>query len=193
MELKDLIDIASDKVKKEIEENLKNALNEAQKTFEDGYNSLLREYSRKIEDFSKREKDLIDSERAKIDVENKRIIMLEREKWIDKVIEEVNKRLSDFFSQDDYKEVLGNMLKKYSPQEGEVIVVCNPRDSKVIKSLAKDLNVKIKVQEDNKIIGGIKIINEKDNSAKDLSLNLILSQLFEEVKPKIFEILFGGE
>ncbi|MCY0858976.1 MAG: V-type ATP synthase subunit E [Sulfolobaceae archaeon] len=193
MELRDLIDIASDKVKKEIEENLKNALNEAQKTFEDGYNSLVREHSRKVEDFTKREKDLIDSERAKIDVENKRIIMLEREKWIDKVIEEVNKRLSNFFSEDDYKEVLENILKKYLPQEGEVIVVCNPRDTKVIKTLAKDLNVKVKVQEDNKIIGGIKIINEKDNSAKDLSLNLILSQLFEEVKPKIFEILFGGE
>lgn len=193
MELKDLIDNTSVKVRQELQENLKKALEEAQKTLLENYNSIINEYTRRLKDYISKEKERIEGERAKADVENKRILMLEREKWIEKVIDEVNKRLAEFLTSKDYERVLRSLLSNYVPKDSEVSILCNPRDTDSVKSIMKELGISAKLLSDSKIIGGIKIINEKENSAKDLTFNLILSQLFEEVKPKIFEILFGGE
>ncbi|MEM4911595.1 MAG: hypothetical protein QXJ81_02025, partial [Metallosphaera sp.] len=71
------------------------------------------------------------------------------------------------------------------------VILCSPEEVEQVKRIVKSLKVRAEVKADQKIIGGIKIEYTDLGLTRDYSLNLILDQVFESLKPKIAEILFG--
>ncbi|MCY0874452.1 hypothetical protein D1867_02320 [Acidianus infernus] len=194
MELNDLLDYATKKVMEEIRENLEQALAEANKIIENKYNDILSDYDKKIRDLISKRKEQIEGEKAKLDVENKRAILNEENYWLQKVYDEVVKNINVVTSSKEYAEGLQSIIKKeISSSITKAKIICNKNDVEVVKKILKDNKLSADVEEDDNLLGGIKIYYPDVGLVKDYSLNLILSQVFESVKPKVAEILFGGE
>jgi V/A-type H+-transporting ATPase subunit E len=182
-----ILDKVIEKVKQEIIENLKKALNEALNNIDIEYNKVLNSYSIKITEILNNAKERIEGERARLEVEVKRAIMNEKEKWLNQVYSEALSKLDTFQNSSKYKEGLKNILNRELREN--TIIYCSPNDEQLIKDLTKGKNVIVK--KDFKIKGGIKLEYTDQGLVKDYTLDLILNQIFEAMKGKIAEILFG--
>jgi len=192
MEFEQLLDLSLNKIKEEIEEELKKGLNESLRILEDGYNKVLENYTQRIRELIAKTKEEIEGEKARLEVENKRIILAEKEYWINKVYEEVLNKIKDIVKTNEYKEAIKNILTREIKEENEkVLIYCSEDDKSFIeKLLGKNGNVSVKV--DEKLIGGIRIYYENSGLTKDFSLKLILDQVFDNMRGRISDILFGG-
>jgi V/A-type H+-transporting ATPase subunit E len=192
MEFEQLLDLSLNKIKEEIEEELKKGLNESLRILEDGYNKVLENYTQRIHELIAKTKEEIEGEKARLEVENKRIILAEKEYWINKVYEEVLNKIKDIVKTNEYKEAIKNILTREIKEENEkVLIYCSEDDKSFIeKLLGKNGNVSVKV--DEKLIGGIRIYYENSGLTKDFSLKLILDQVFDNMRGRISDILFGG-
>ncbi|BDC19684.1 V-type ATP synthase subunit E [Acidianus sp. HS-5] len=193
MELNDLLEYAIKKVMEDIRENLEQALAEANKVIDNKYNDILSDYDKKIKDLIAKRKEQIEGEKAKLDVENKRAILNEENYWLQKVYDEVVKNISVVTSSKEYADGLQSIIKREISPGNKVKIICNKSDIDLIKKILKDSKLNADVEVDNNLLGGIKIYYSDVGLIRDYSLNLILSQVFESVKPKVAEILFGGE
>ncbi len=192
MEFEQLLDLSLNKIKEEIEEELKKGLNESLRILEDGYNKVLENYTQRIRELIAKTKEEIEGEKARLEVENKRIILAEKEYWINKVYEDVLNKIKDIVKTNEYKEAIKNILTREIKEENEkVLIYCSEDDKSFIeKLLGKNGNVSVKV--DEKLIGGIRIYYENSGLTKDFSLKLILDQVFDSMRGRISDILFGG-
>ncbi|BDB97395.1 V-type ATP synthase subunit E [Saccharolobus caldissimus] len=192
MEFEQLLDLSLNKIREEIEGELKKGLNESLRILEDGYNKVLENYTQRIRELIAKTKEEIEGEKARLEVENKRIILAEKEYWINKVYEEILNKTKDIIKTNEYKEAIKNILAREIKEENEkVLIYCSEDDKLFIeKLLGKNGNVSVKV--DEKLIGGIRIYYESSGLTKDFSLKLILDQVFDSMRGRISDILFGG-
>ncbi|MEM1625938.1 MAG: hypothetical protein QXV69_01435 [Sulfolobaceae archaeon] len=188
MSLEKIFDIISDRVKNELKENFNQAVSEVNRIIENEYSRILNIYISKITEIINQAKERIEGEKAKLDIELKRLIMNEKGIWLQRVYEETLKNLENFLSSESYKKGLKNILERESLDNA--IIYCSENDEKLVKSLVSNRNVK--VVKDRKIKGGIKIEYTDQGLVKDYTIDLILNQVFEAMKGKIAEILFGG-
>ncbi len=193
MELNDLLDYAIKKTMEDIRRNLEEALAEANKVVENKYNIIFSDYDKKIKDLIAKRKEQIEGEKAKLDVENKRAILNEENYWLQKVYEEVVKNINLVTSSKEYAEGLQSIIKKEISPSARAKIICNKNDEELVRKIIRDSKLVADVEIDNNLLGGIKIYYSDVGLIRDYSLNLILSQVFESVKPKVAEILFGGE
>ncbi|AOL15891.1 hypothetical protein BFU36_03200 [Sulfolobus sp. A20] len=190
MEFEDLLNLSINKIKEEIDNELKKSLEESIKLLEDGYQNTIREFSQRLQDYVSKTKEEIEGEKARLEVENKRAILAEKEYWINKVYERILDKISDITKSKEYSDSIKSILSRELKEGEPIVIYCSSSDEKLIRSLVKNKNVTIKT--DNKMLGGIKIYYEKSGLSKDFSLKLILDQVFDSMRGKIADILFGG-
>ncbi|EZQ06997.1 V-type ATP synthase subunit E [Candidatus Acidianus copahuensis] len=191
MEFEQLLEYQIEDIFQQIKSDLSKGVEEANSYLDKKYNDILSQYSDKIkEQISKREEE-IGGEKAKIEVENKRTLLNEQDFWIKKVYGEVLKRARDITSSSEYTEGIRKIISDKAKDSS--IIYCNSGDQDLIRSLVKSAKIKANIQIDNSVIGGIKITYPDQGLTMDYSLNLILDQVFESVKPKIVSILFGED
>ncbi|MEM0362188.1 MAG: hypothetical protein QXH75_00005, partial [Sulfolobaceae archaeon] len=70
MEFEKLLDQSINKVKEEIDNELKKSLNESLKILEEKYNSIKEEYKQKVLNLLNKTKEEIEGEKARLEVEN---------------------------------------------------------------------------------------------------------------------------
>ncbi|AWR97611.1 hypothetical protein DFR86_08660 [Acidianus sulfidivorans JP7] len=189
MELDQLLDIAIKKAYEDIKINIDQGLNEAEKIIDKKYSSLLDQSIIKINDLISKKKEQIEGEKAKLDIENKRSILNEENYWINKVYEEVNKKIFVITQSDEYINGIKEIIKREAKENSKIL--CSKQDFDKIKGILKELKMNINIETDENLIGGIKINYPDVGLTKDYSLNLILNQVFEAEKPKVAKILFG--
>ncbi|MEM0188179.1 MAG: V-type ATP synthase subunit E [Saccharolobus sp.] len=191
MEFEKLLDQSINKVKEEIDSELKKSLNESLKILEEKYNSIKEEYKQKVLNLLNKTKEEIEGEKARLEVENKRLILAEKEYWINKVYEKILEKINDIVGSNEYREALKNMVSREIKGDEKVTLFCSTRDKSLIESLVKGRNVVIQV--DEKMLGGIRIYYESTGLTKDFSLKLILDQVFDNMRGNISDMLFGGK
>jgi len=189
MSLDSLFNKISEKVKDELKNNFNQIINDINKIIDNEYSKILNLYSSKITEILNSAKERIEGEKAKLDIELKRIIINEKGIWLQRVYEETLNKLEQFLNSDSYKNGLKSILSRENLNNA--IIYCSERDESFIKNFIKDRK-DIKVIKDKSIKGGVKIEYVDLGLVKDYTIDLILNQVFESMKGKIAEILFGG-
>ncbi|AWR99794.1 V-type ATP synthase subunit E [Metallosphaera hakonensis] len=179
-----------------IESELEVIKGELAKALEEAFNVVKKKraeveaaYTTKIQEMVVKAKEEIEGEKARLDIEVKRTILSEKNYWLNKVYEGALNSLEKVRSSKGYREGLEAVLRR-ELREGST-VFCSVAEEDQVKKIVKSIKVKAEVRADQKIIGGVKIQYTDIGLVKDYSLNLILDQVFESLKPKIAEILFG--
>ncbi|MEM4024506.1 MAG: V-type ATP synthase subunit E [Metallosphaera sp.] len=172
-----------------IKSELNKALEEALKLVRETRDRVERDYTVKLNEMVTKAKEEVEGEKARLDIEVKRAILSEKNYWLDKVYEGALNSLSKVKSSQGYRSGIEEVLRR-EVRDGSVIL-CSPDEVEQVKRVVKSLKVRAEVKADQKIIGGIKIEYTDLGLTRDYSLNLILDQVFESLKPKIAEILFG--
>jgi len=172
-----------------IREEMSKALEESLRLIEQRYDEVLRTYSSKIQDLVTKAKEEVEGEKAKLDIENKRAVLGEKNYWISKVYDQVLRQISKVKESASYQQGIAAVLKR-EVKEG-AIVYCAPDEADKISKILKGLKVKAEIREDQRMIGGVRIEYKDVGLVRDYSLDLVLGQVFESLKPKIAEILFG--
>jgi V/A-type H+-transporting ATPase subunit E len=172
-----------------IREEMSKALEESLRLIEQRYDEVLRTYSSKIQDLVTKAKEEVEGEKAKLDIENKRAVLGEKSYWISKVYDQVLRQISKVKESASYQQGVAAVLKR-EVKEG-AIVYCAPDEADKISKILRGLKVKAEIREDQRMIGGVRIEYKDVGLVRDYSLDLVLGQVFESLKPKIAEILFG--
>ncbi len=179
-------------VKEELENKafseLEKAFQEAKRIVEDNHRKIEAEYVAKVDAYAKKSAEEIEGERAKLEVENKRAILSEKEFWINRVYQEAVNRIEKVTSSQQYKNSLSDILKREA-KNGSV-VFCSKKDSQVVSSLLKSLKIEAQVSA-VEMIGGLKIMDSETGEVKDYSLKLFLDQVFDNMRGKLSDVLFG--
>ncbi|MCH4814781.1 MAG: V-type ATP synthase subunit E [Saccharolobus sp.] len=194
MDFEQLLDKSLNKVREEIKTELSKSLDEAIKLLNEGHTKIIQEYTQRINELIAKTKEEIEGEKARLEVENKRTLLVEKEYWINKVYERVLEKIGEVVKTKEYKDAIQSILnKEIKEMEGEKITVyCSPNDkSTVEKVVGNNKNVTIKT--DDKMLGGIRIYYEGSGLTRDFSLKLILDQVFDSMRGKISDMLFGGK
>ena len=172
-----------------ISKELSKALEEALNLVKQKRDSVERTYTAKMQEMVTKAKEEIEGERARLDIEVKRAVLGEKNYWLNKVYEGTIKSLGKVKNSQGYKQGLESVLKS-EIRDGS-IVYCSEDEVDQVQKMIKGLKAKAEVRSDPKIMGGVKIQYSDVGLVRDYSLNLILDQVFESLKPKIAEILFG--
>ncbi len=152
-------------------------------------NSLENEYNKIIEDANKQAENLkrqiIGS--SSIDARNKQLLIVEDA--VNKVFEEVKKRIDSIRDSKEYASMLKDMLEDaIKVINDDIIVECNKDDMKIIKDLAKATKVKVTINEEPiDILGGLRA------RSKDASIvyENTLERRIERLKPLIKKDIVG--
>ncbi len=189
MEMEELFNrVVKEELEGETLNGIEKAFEEAKKIVEDNHRKIEAEYLAMIDNYVKKSMEEIEGEKAKLEVENKRAILSEKEFWINKVYKEAMNRMEKVVSSQRYKESLSNILKREVSQKS--VVYCSKNDVQTVKSVLKSLNVDAEVSEAD-MLGGLKIMNKETGEVKDYSLKLFLDQVFDNMRGKLSDILFG--
>lgn len=172
-----------------ISKELSKALEEALNMIKQKRDSVEKTYTAKIQDMVTKAKEEIEGERARLDIEVKRAVLSEKNYWLNKVYEGTVKSLGKVKSSQGYRQGIESVLRREA-RDGSIIY-CSQDEVDQVQKMVKGLKVKAEVKSDPKIMGGVKIQYSDVGLVRDYSLNLILDQVFESLKPKIAEILFG--
>ncbi|BCS91607.1 V-type ATP synthase subunit E [Metallosphaera javensis (ex Sakai et al. 2022)] len=172
-----------------ISKELSKALEEALNMIKQKRDSVEKTYTAKIQDMVTKAKEEIEGERARLDIEVKRAVLSEKNYWLNKVYEGTVKSLGKVKSSQGYRQGIESVLRREA-RDGSIIY-CSQDEVDQVQKIVKGLKVKAEVKSDPKIMGGVKIQYPDVGLVRDYSLNLILDQVFESLKPKIAEILFG--
>ncbi|ARM76318.1 V-type ATP synthase subunit E [Acidianus manzaensis] len=189
MEFEELLDIAIKKTFDDIKSNIDQGLAEATKIINTNYNNLLNQYTVKINDLISKKKEQLEGEKAKLDIENKRNILNEENFWLNKVYDEVNKKLFIITQSQEYINGIKEIIKREAKENSKII--SSKQDFDKIKNIIKELKMSLTVETEDSMIGGVKIYYPDVGLTRDYSLNLILNQVFESEKPNVAKILFG--
>lgn len=153
-------------------------------------NSLENEYNKIIEDANKQagnlKRQIVGS--SSIDARNKQLLIVED--TVNKVFEEVRKKIDSIRDSKEYSSMLNNMLEDaVRVINDDIIVECNKNDMKIIKDLASKISqVKITVsKEPIDILGGLKA-RSKDSS---IVYENTLERRIERLKPLIKKDIVG--
>lgn len=166
---------------------LKKAYDESLNMIEDKYKVILTDYSNKIESYYRDSLEKLNGEKARLEIDLKRAVAGEKDAWLERVYNEAKKRLSDLTKQKEYEELLNKLVSKYVT-DGSV-VYCNPNDERRVRNLVKGKQVEVKA--DDKILGGIRVFYPDRGLVRDFTLELVLNQVFEDLKGQIASVLFG--
>lgn len=172
-----------------ISKELSKALEEALNMIKQKRDSVEKTYTAEIQDMVTKAKEEIEGERARLDIEVKRAVLSEKNYWLNKVYEGTVKSLGKVKSSQGYRQGIESVLRREA-RDGSIIY-CSQDEVDQVQKMVKGLKVKAEVKSDPKIMGGVKIQYSDVGLVRDYSLNLILDQVFESLKPKIAEILFG--
>ncbi|BFH74458.1 V-type ATP synthase subunit E [Sulfurisphaera javensis] len=185
----DLLNYSLNEEKNKISNEFKKILDEMNQIVEESYTEVLREYTAKIDNLVNKSNDRIRGEIAKMEIENKRIISREMDYWIENVKENAKKMLYEFVKTEQYRKGLESIISR-EISEGSV-VYCSSADQKIISDITKKRKISCKIVIDEKIVGGIKIYYPDKSLLKDFTLETILNQVFDDIRDKVAEILFG--
>ncbi|QIW24313.1 hypothetical protein EWF20_09240 [Sulfolobus sp. S-194] len=185
----DLLNNSLNEEKNKITEEFKKILSEMNQIIDEAYAEIYREYSAKIIDLVNKNNDRIRGEIAKMEIENKRLISREMDYWIENVKENAKKSLYEFVKTDNYKKGLESIISR-EVSDGSIIY-CSSGDQKSISDIIKKKKISCKIVVDEKIVGGIKIYYPDKSLLKDFTLETILNQVFDDIRDKIAQILFG--
>lgn len=189
-----MLDKSLNKVREEIKTELSKSLDEAIKLLNEGHNKIVQEYSQRINELIVKTKEEIEGEKARLEVENKRTLLVEKEYWINKVYERVLGKIGEVVKTKEYKDAIENIISKEIKEirEEKVTIYCSPNDKLMIEKIVGN-NKNVTVKTDEKMLGGIKIYFERSGLTRDFSLKLILDQVFDSMRGKISDMLFGGK
>ncbi|QKQ99511.1 hypothetical protein GWK48_03080 [Metallosphaera tengchongensis] len=172
-----------------IKAELSKALQESLRVVQDRYEQAVTTYTSKINEMVSQAKEEVEGERAKLDIESKRAILSEKNYWLNVVYERTLKSLNKVKNSDKYVKGLEEVLKREARENS--VIFCSPDEEEVVRKLVKNLKLKVEVKVEQRMIGGVKVQYSDVGLVRDYSLNLILDQVFESLKPRIAEILFG--
>ncbi|MCY0849974.1 V-type ATP synthase subunit E [Sulfuracidifex metallicus] len=179
-------------VKEDLEDKaisqLDKALEQAKKIVENNHRKIEAEYLEKVEQYIRKSKEEIEGEKAKLEVENKRAILSEKEFWINKVYQEALNMINKVTSAPQYKEAMKGILQR-EVKSGN-LVYCSKKDLDLVRSILKGLDMNAEVQE-TEMLGGVKVLDRRSGEIKDYSLKLFLDQVFDNMRGKLSDVLFG--
>ncbi|GIU72348.1 MAG: hypothetical protein KatS3mg003_1827 [Candidatus Nitrosocaldaceae archaeon] len=171
-------------------ERINSSYNDALNNLRSSRNSLESEYNRIIEDANKQAENLkrqiIGS--SSIEARNKQLLIVEDA--VNKVFEEVKKKINTIRNKKEYKDMLNTLLEDaVKVINDDIIVECNKDDMSIIKDLASNIsNVKITVSNTpTDILGGLKA-RSKDGS---IVYENTLERRIERLKPLIKKDIVG--
>lgn len=151
--------------------------------------SLENEYNKIIEDANKQAENLkrqiIGS--SSIGARNKQLLIVEDA--VNKVFEEVKKKIGSIRNSEQYSSMLNSMLEDaVKVINDDIIVECNKEDAKIIKDLASKMQAKITIgKKPIDILGGLKA-RSKDGS---IVYENTLERRIERLKPLIKKDIVG--
>ncbi|MGC9106373.1 MAG: V-type ATP synthase subunit E [Thermoprotei archaeon] len=173
---------------KRYEDELAKAFQAAKSSLDQKYQATQLDYQAKLKAYLSRAKEKVEGEKAKLEIETKRAVSQQKEAWLEKVYAQARERLTkEFVNSKEYEQILRNLVSK-NAKDGAVIY-CSPRDSDKVKNAVKGM--KVQVVEDQKVSGGIRIFYPEEGLSRDFTLDLILNQVFEDLKGQIASVLFG--
>ncbi|RMF32454.1 MAG: hypothetical protein D6752_00110 [Candidatus Nitrosothermus koennekii] len=171
-------------------ERINSSYNDALNNLRSSRNSLESEYNKIIEDANKQAENLkrqiIGS--SSIEARNKQLLIVEDA--VNKVFEEVKKKINTIRNKKEYKDMLNTLLEDaVKVINDDIIVECNKDDMSIIKDLASNIsNVKITVSNTPiDILGGLKA-RSKDGS---IVYENTLERRIERLKPLIKKDIVG--
>lgn len=148
----------------------------------DGVDKTINEkYDRKETEFYTEAYEIIQGNLKKIDKEkneiiskatmaNKILLLNKRTEIINNVFESAREKLRAFTLEKDYYDYLVNMIKNDLDAigDGEIIIILNASDERYLKTLEKQFNHTIKLENKNiDMIGGCKLLNKTTNTFLD--------------------------
>lgn len=125
-------------------------------------------------------------------LEVRKIILSSKQKVIDEAFTEAKKNISEL-SEEQYKALIMSMLKSEA-KDGDTVIAAS-KDKKIINTAfindaAKKLNLKLKLSETyGDFLGGI--ILSSGIYDKNLTINVELNMLRDEIEPEVAALIFG--
>jgi|ECHnycMinimDraft_1075156.scaffolds.fasta_scaffold00023_33 V/A-type H+-transporting ATPase subunit E len=187
--LSKIADKVSEEIKVRISQELSKAKEEAFKIVERKHQEVLANYQPKIKEVVAKGMERVEGERARLEVEVKRAVNLEKEAWLNRVKEEVYARLEAYLDSMDYRNSLQKILFREAVESCEI--VCRPEDEKLVIQVLGSLGVRCLVKVNPALRGGVYIYYPDKGMSKDYTLDLAISQVFDNYKEEIASILFG--
>lgn len=110
-----------------------------------------------LEETQIKAEELISREVADAIFTGRKIVLEERDLILQETLQKAKEELFSIVGKEEYKVKLKKLLEECVEYLGSSFwVSVNPRDVELISEIAKELNVDIDIQEDPKIIGGVK-------------------------------------
>ncbi len=173
---------------KRYETDLAKAFEAAKNELDHNYKALVSDFQGKLLSYLTRARERLEGEKAKLEVDVKRTVSQQKEVWLEKVFSQAkDKLIREFVRTDEYKEVIKSLARRLA-KDGAVIH-CSPNDVGIVKEAVEGMNVE--VVEDKGISGGLRVSYPNEGLSKDYSLDLVLIQVFEDLKGQIASVLFG--
>ncbi len=173
---------------KRYETDLAKAFEAAKNELDHNYKALVSDFQGKLLSYLTRARERLEGEKAKLEVDVKRTVSQQKEVWLEKVFSQAkDKLIREFVRTNEYKEIIKSLATKLA-KDGAVIY-CSPNDVGIVKEAVEGMNVK--VVEDKGILGGLRVSYPNEGLSKDYSLDLVLIQVFEDLKGQIASVLFG--
>ncbi|MCS7232903.1 MAG: V-type ATP synthase subunit E family protein [Synergistetes bacterium] len=149
-----------------------------------------REALKMLEETQMKAEELISREVADAIFTGRKIVLEERDLILQETLQRAKERIFSIVeSKEDYRERLIKLTKECIEYLGNSFsVLVNPRDIELIRDIAKELNIDIKIQGDTKIIGGIKAWSGK--RAIDNTLEGRWERKKREIQMEVLKELF---
>ncbi len=206
-------------VEKELRARLEEVKEGALKIIDTAFEEAMKEAEQRITRILSDAEEKLKAEQAALEAELRLRLARIRGEWIDRVLREVEQRISGFLDTKEYEEALERLVVQAVAQiEGdEVIVEANERDvarvkeiierlrdPEAVRRLAGEKGLEVSVEAvasknirlDEKpapILGGIRARTPDSRMVVDYSLDLILAQIARDMRATIARMLFGGE
>jgi vacuolar-type H+-ATPase subunit E/Vma4 len=194
-----LIEEALKDVEEELRTKLEDVSEGALRILESARIEALKELEEQVSEILTRARDRLRAEEAVLQSRLRMEIAKTRGYWIDRVIEEAQKKFEEYAETETYKEYLRKLLEKAVEQidSPEIVVEANKRDIPLLEKLASEIDTKGKTirvsREPVNILGGIRARSPDSRIKIDLSIDLIFDQIASDYRAQIAEALFGGE
>lgn len=145
-----------------------------------------------IDDAKSQHGDIVNRKKTVANLEVRKLMLSSKQKAIDEAFQNAIDKINDL-KKADYLAYIKTLLEN-NAQDGDMVTICEKDKSRITKtfinSFSKEKGIKLSVNSDlGDFNGGIILSN--GNYDKNLTLDVELKMLREEIEPEIANIIFG--